>query len=161
MGASQSQSEPSTGAAHDERLAQWILPPNEARQLPTFTPSTLASSSSPSRLLTSIAGVVYDLTAFADEHPGGREVLDQFAGCDASDAFLEAMHPYEEVWEQMQDMRVGVLKAERGGTAAEEGGAAQVESKVSVDDRRRFRVLYGTQTGTAKSQAQRGGRSEW
>ena len=110
MGAEQSQG---NDPSFSDRLSQWSIPPHEAVQLPVFTPSTLATSAStPSPLLLAVAGVVYDLSSFADDHPGGREVLDAFVGRDATDTFIESMHPYEEVWEQMKDMRVGILRGE-------------------------------------------------
>ena len=37
-----------------------------------------------------ISGTVYDLTQFADDHPGGAELIHQYAGRDATSAFLDA-----------------------------------------------------------------------
>jgi cytochrome b involved in lipid metabolism len=54
----------------------------------------------------SVDGRWYDLTKWADEHPGGRHIIELFSGKDASDAFhslhsieahkrLERMHSVE------------------------------------------------------------------
>lgn len=42
-----------------------------------------------------IHGVVYDITAFHKEHPGGEEVLLQLAGQDATECFESVGHSNE------------------------------------------------------------------
>mmetsp|Transcript_91892 Transcript_91892/g.274179 ORF Transcript_91892/g.274179 Transcript_91892/m.274179 type:complete len:142 (-) Transcript_91892:36-461(-) len=37
-------------------------------------------------------GVVYDVTAFLPSHPGGPEIVEAVAGCDASAEFEDALH---------------------------------------------------------------------
>ena len=158
MGAEQSRTagEPVASSSpldNDPLLSPWTVPVDQRRALPTFTAASLASSSA---LLVSIAGCVYDIGEFADDHPGGREVLDHHRGKDATDAFLEALHPHE-VWEQMRGMRVGILVEEAAAAAtapqsAVTGSAQAADEQLrNVPTRRRCLVLYGTQTGTAKS----------
>ena len=171
MGAQQSQEDGAAASSADDGLSQWRVPTDERRRLPAMHPSAVASSSA---LLVAIAGVVYDLTSFADDHPGGREVLDAHRGQDATEAFIEAVHPYGAVWPQMKDMRVGVLREEGDDEGQQkEVAATKAEATSSVGDsqvsgsrhRRRCRVLYGTQTGSARSQqhsghTRRGGRHD-
>jgi cytochrome b involved in lipid metabolism len=54
--------------------------------------------------------VVYDIAAFASSHPGGSSVLFEYGGRDATEAFVNATHPYDDVWQQMRTMRVGRLQ---------------------------------------------------
>lgn len=44
------------------------------------------------RILTIIDGYVVDWSAFIDEHPGGREVLEDYIGRDATSAFEDVAH---------------------------------------------------------------------
>ena len=40
-----------------------------------------------------INNFVYDITDFINEHPGGKDILLQFIGTDASEFFNELHHP--------------------------------------------------------------------
>jgi cytochrome b involved in lipid metabolism len=42
-----------------------------------------------------IAGKVYDVSPFLDEHPGGIEVIMEYAGLDATSDFEDLPHPPE------------------------------------------------------------------
>ncbi|KAJ3042717.1 hypothetical protein HDV00_006774 [Rhizophlyctis rosea] len=55
----------------------------------TFTPASVAEHSKPSDLWIIVNGKVYDVTKFADEHPGGKKVLNKVAGKDASKEFAQ------------------------------------------------------------------------
>ncbi|KAF2215417.1 hypothetical protein CERZMDRAFT_3276, partial [Cercospora zeae-maydis SCOH1-5] len=55
-----------------------------------------------------VHGSVYDLTAFAPDHPGGVEILKECAGTDASEAYDYAGHS-DEAMQTLQKYRVGVL----------------------------------------------------
>ncbi|KAI2512454.1 hypothetical protein MHU86_1907 [Fragilaria crotonensis] len=54
-----------------------------------------------------IHGVVYDLTDFAEEHPGGAESVRVLAGQDGTEAFA-AIHN-QQIMDDFQDERIGVL----------------------------------------------------
>lgn len=56
-----------------------------------------------------IHGVVYDVTKYIIDHPGGAEVLIEAAGTDATEAFDSAGHS-EDAHEIMADFKVGTLK---------------------------------------------------
>ncbi|PFH31116.1 cytochrome b5 family heme/steroid binding domain-containing protein [Besnoitia besnoiti] len=55
-----------------------------------------------------IHGVVYDLTPVLDKHPGGVEVLMDYAGEDASDAFEDIGHSFS-ARRMTVGLEVGVL----------------------------------------------------
>ncbi|KAK1714154.1 cytochrome b5-like heme/steroid binding domain-containing protein, partial [Colletotrichum lupini] len=48
-----------------------------------------------------IHGVVYDITSFLPNHPGGKAILLKNAGKDASEAF-DAVHPVEVLEEYLR-----------------------------------------------------------
>lgn len=54
---------------------------------------------------------VYDVTKYLDDHPGGRAVLLEVAGQDATEAFEEIGHS-DEAREQLEPLYVGDLPAE-------------------------------------------------
>jgi len=56
-------------------------------------------------------GVVYDLTKFLDQHPGGSEVITVLAGKDSSEDFEDIGHS-EEARKQGKDYVVGVLEGQ-------------------------------------------------
>ena len=74
--------------------------------------AALSASRSSSRLLLCVHGVVYDVGEFASGHPGGREVLAQWTGRDATAAFSEAMHP-DDAWHDMKHMAVAAIHSDQ------------------------------------------------
>ena len=52
---------------------------------------------------------VYDVTSFLDEHPGGIDIIVEYAGLDATSAFEELPHPPYAV-EMLEQHVVGELK---------------------------------------------------
>lgn len=59
-----------------------------------------------------LAGKVFDVTEFIHHHPGSKELILQFAGADATEAFMQA-HSYVSYSEVLRYEQVGVLA---GGT---------------------------------------------
>jgi hypothetical protein len=87
------------------------LPPRiEDEQLPLYTWQQLGTHCHPSSLWLAIDGEVFDLTHFAQVHPGGREILMAHAGKDASAAFARAGHP-ELVQTLRRNYRIGRILA--------------------------------------------------
>ncbi|KAF6828244.1 alcohol dehydrogenase 2 protein [Colletotrichum plurivorum] len=72
-----------------------------------------------------IDGVVYDITEYADFHPGGMACLSANAGRDATEAFRKNHANHEEILQKMQGHVVGRLVATRPRTAR--GGAPVVQ----------------------------------
>ena len=56
-----------------------------------------------------VDGGVFDVTAWASEHPGGRTVLEQYAGRDITDAFAAYHGGDARVWARLEAMRAGAL----------------------------------------------------
>lgn len=63
------------------------------------------------QLLLLLTILVYDVTKYLDGHPGGKDVLREVAGTDATEAFEEVGHS-DEAREQLGPFYVGDLPAE-------------------------------------------------
>ncbi|KAG7311095.1 hypothetical protein JYU34_003960 [Plutella xylostella] len=85
-----------------------------------FTREQVAAHSQPGDAFIIIDNVVYDVTAFLDDHPGGAEVLLDNAGRDASDCFHDIGHS--------QDARDWMLQFRAGEVAAAERREVRVRS---------------------------------
>eukprot|EP00755_Sulcionema_specki_P001397 Sspe_Gene.116831::Locus_106755_Transcript_1_1_Confidence_1.000_Length_372::g.116831::m.116831 len=73
-----------------------------------FTLDDVAKHSSPSDCWVVINGMVYDVTRFAPDHPGGAELLYEWAGKDASETF-NSIHPPD-----YPEMHVGLPRGKLG-----------------------------------------------
>ena len=74
-----------------------------------------------------IHGVVYDVTAFAAEHPGGPELLTEWAGAAATEAFADA-HP-EGVAKIAETLGPAGLAAARKGLAGAKKAKAPTQAR--------------------------------
>ncbi|KAJ8736721.1 hypothetical protein PYW08_007377 [Mythimna loreyi] len=78
-----------------------------------FTREEVSQKNSKTETVFIIDNVVYDVTKFLDEHPGGHEVLVNVAGKDASEDFDDVGHSLD-AKELMQKYVVGeVVESER------------------------------------------------
>ena len=78
-----------------------------------FTREEVSKKTGKTETVFIIDNVVYDVTKFLDEHPGGHEVLVNVAGKDASEDFDDVGHSLD-AKELMQKFVVGeVVEAER------------------------------------------------
>ncbi|KAK1447445.1 cytochrome b5 [Colletotrichum melonis] len=59
-------------------------------------------------LWVSIRGRVYDVTKYADDHPGGIEVLKDVAGSDGTESFEYVGHS-EDAYKTLKEFQIGVL----------------------------------------------------
>lgn len=76
--------------------------------LPTFSAEQVRSHSSQSDLWMVVYNKVYDITEFANSHPGGVEVLLDCAGVDATEAFQDVGHS-QDAFEMLLPYLVGEL----------------------------------------------------
>jgi hypothetical protein len=77
------------GSAERSPRLPALLTPSE---LPSFTPEQVREHCDATSLWLIVDGEVLDLTEFAALHPGGRDVLLEYAGRDATVAFARAGH---------------------------------------------------------------------
>ncbi|XP_073830303.1 cytochrome b5 [Musca autumnalis] len=71
---------------------------------------TVKLHNTPSDLWVVIENKVYDLSKFRSEHPGGEETLDEVAGRDATQDFIDVGHS-QEAREMMKKYFIGDLAA--------------------------------------------------
>ncbi|KAJ1546655.1 hypothetical protein HK405_006934, partial [Cladochytrium tenue] len=83
-------------------------------RLPVKTVAELhADAAASGRLLVFVSGVAYDVSAFIDEHPGGRNFLASAVGKDATDSFNGAVYDHSSAARNlMASMRYAVIKGE-------------------------------------------------
>lgn len=86
------------------------------RALPSISQEELSQHGTPENAWVAIRGIVYDVSKFAKLHPGGRRILLEYAGKDATEAFA-TYHP-ETVLPRYANLQVGTLSS-----APEAGGA--------------------------------------
>ena len=73
-----------------------------------YSSEDVAKHASKDDLWVIIDGKVYDLTEYADEHPGGADALARNAGGDATTGFRGPQHP-SRVFDVVDDYLIGVL----------------------------------------------------
>ncbi|GMT27080.1 hypothetical protein PFISCL1PPCAC_28831, partial [Pristionchus fissidentatus] len=78
--------------------------------LPEMTEAEVAAHTEKDSLWCIIDGIVYDLTKFADEHPGGDQVLVEQAGQDATEPFNDVGHSAD-AREMAKEYAIGRLKS--------------------------------------------------
>lgn len=82
-----------------------------------FVQACACSTNCPSRVLVLIAGVVYDVSGFVDDHPGGRAMIMSGIGKDVTALFNGGVYAHSNAAHNLlSSMRVGVL---RGGGEVE------------------------------------------
>mmetsp|Transcript_8896 Transcript_8896/g.24955 ORF Transcript_8896/g.24955 Transcript_8896/m.24955 type:complete len:85 (+) Transcript_8896:86-340(+) len=74
----------------------------------TFTLAEVQQHNKPDDAWVIVDGVVYDVTNFADEHPGGKKILLAEAGKDASEKF-ELFHGGSVIDDFGPELKVGIV----------------------------------------------------
>jgi len=95
----------------------------------TFTYAEVAEHSTKKDIHVVIHGLVYDVSDFLDEHPGGEEVLLDVAGQDATEAFEDVGHS-DEAREILREHKIGVVE-KKPGDAAPKTTTASTSSSAS------------------------------
>lgn len=96
------------------------------RTLPTFTLAEVESHNSKKSCFVTLGNNVYDVTDFVDSHPGGADLVLDYAGKDIT-AILkdEASHEHSEAaYEVLDDSLVGFLATADGTTKSTQNGSA-------------------------------------
>lgn len=99
------------------------------RTLPTFTLAEVESHNSKSSCFVTLGRNVYDVTDFVDSHPGGGDLVLEYAGKDIGDILKdEASHAHSDAaYEVLDDSLVGFL------ASADANGAANGEATTNGD----------------------------
>ncbi|UNI16662.1 4-hydroxysphinganine ceramide fatty acyl 2-hydroxylase [Purpureocillium takamizusanense] len=86
-----------------------------SRTLPTFTRAEVESHASAASCFVAIGTKVYDVTDFVDDHPGGGDLLLQYAGKDVGDILKgPTSHPHSEAAHDVLDeLLAGLMVPEK------------------------------------------------
>lgn len=103
--------------AGPQLLSPQTAPPLDVLNLPSYTVEDLAKHSNRKDLWIVIEGLVYDVTEWQKQHPGGAAALLQYAGRDATDAASIAHEGKTKVAMKMQELCIGTCSAEFGSQA--------------------------------------------
>jgi len=82
---------------------------SKTEELPTYTPSEVSAKKSASDLWITHNSKVYDITAFINDHPGGPEIILQYAGKDVSQLMDEDHQHSIAAIDILQEYLVGSL----------------------------------------------------
>jgi len=105
----------------------WGVP---LEQLPVMEWDDYVDQTSNGRALVAVAGVVHDVTAFVNEHPGGRAMIRSGIGKDATAMFNGGVYFHSNAAHNLvSTMRVGVI---RGGMEVEIWKRSHQEAKDSI-----------------------------
>lgn len=73
-------------------------------------------------------GLVYNVSSYIDEHPGGEEVLQDVAGTDATELFNDIGHS-DDAHEILKTLRIGKLE---GGVVVEQKGVTSTGGSTEI-----------------------------
>ncbi|KAL4809263.1 hypothetical protein BDV18DRAFT_150753 [Aspergillus unguis] len=84
------------------------------RVLPTFTPAEIESHNSAKSCYVTLGNKVYDITSFVDDHPGGGDLVLEYAGKDVTEILRDPVsHDHSEsAYEILEDNLVGFIGTE-------------------------------------------------
>lgn len=91
------------------------------RTLPTFTRAEVESHNTEKSVYVTIQTKVYDVTDFVDDHPGGGDLIMEYAGKDVEEILKDGdSHPHSEAaYEVLDESLVGFVAPEKAVGAAE------------------------------------------
>ncbi|VDC07350.1 unnamed protein product [Peniophora sp. CBMAI 1063] len=115
--------------------------PQESRDLPVVSWKSFQEQAEKRPLLL-VAGFIHDVSAFLDEHPGGRHLLVKYIGKDASTAFFGGVYDHSNAAHNLLSMmRVGILH----------GGAPHGLEEKAVPPSQRLRVARNSELSSPYS----------
>ncbi|KAJ5167307.1 Ceramide very long chain fatty acid hydroxylase SCS7 [Penicillium canariense] len=93
------------------------------RVLPTFTPAEVESHNSTKSCYITIGRKVYDVTEFLEDHPGGGDLILDYAGKDVEEIMKdEISHEHSEAaYEILMDYHVGFISSDASGKSKASG----------------------------------------
>ncbi|PYH96750.1 cytochrome b5 [Aspergillus ellipticus CBS 707.79] len=99
------------------------------RILPSFTPAEIETHNSAKSCYVTLGSKVYDVTDFVDGHPGGDDLVLEYAGKDVTEILRdEASHTHSDsAYEILDEYHIGFVASESNGKAVN-GGAPQAQA---------------------------------
>ena len=106
-----------------------------SRTLPTFTRAEVEKHNSTNSCYVTIGSKVYDVTEFVDDHPGGGDLLLEYAGKDVEQILKDATsHPHSEAaYDVLDDSLVGFLSNGKQANGKAVNGAVSTGTDAAVE----------------------------
>ena len=119
------------------------------RVLPTLTPAEVEAHNNAKSCYVTLGSKVYDVTSFVDDHPGGGDLILEYAGKDVGEIMRDvASHEHSEAaYEILDDSLVGFLSTDPTSKKNNANGSAGIEMNGDANTR----VVYST-TGMANEE---------
>ncbi|KAK2751021.1 fatty acid alpha-hydroxylase [Myotisia sp. PD_48] len=97
-----------------------------ARTLPVFSQAELKKHSTSKSCYVSRGAKVYDVTSFLDDHPGGGDLILEYAGADISDIMSDTIshHHSETAYEILDEYHIGFVGSNPNGKPLHVNGSA-------------------------------------
>ncbi|KAF9885911.1 fatty acid alpha-hydroxylase [Aspergillus nanangensis] len=94
------------------------------RTLPTFTPAEVESHNNAKSCYVTVGSKVYDITSFVDDHPGGGDLVLEYAGKDVKEILRDPVsHEHSDAaYEILEDSLVGFVSPNAAGKDAISNG---------------------------------------
>lgn len=77
-----------------------------------YTLTYVSEHNTPNAMWIVIDGNVYNVSQYLDEHPGGEEIIAEYAGLDASEAFEDIGHS-DEAHDILKTLLIGKVRASK------------------------------------------------
>ncbi|KAH8434226.1 fatty acid alpha-hydroxylase [Aspergillus melleus] len=99
------------------------------RTLPTFTPAEVEFHNTSKSCYVTVGSRVYDVTSFVDDHPGGGDLILEYAGKDVKEILRDSVsHEHSEAaYEILEDSLVGFVASANGQSTSTNGTAETSE----------------------------------
>lgn len=106
-----------------------------SRTLPTFTTSEVESHNTAKSCYVTLGKNVYDVSDFLDSHPGGAELILEYAGKDVTDILKdESSHSHSETaYDVLDESLVGFLASGKASNGSAANGKAESTANGDVD----------------------------
>ncbi|KAB8202020.1 hypothetical protein BDV34DRAFT_159436 [Aspergillus parasiticus] len=90
------------------------------RTLPTFTSAEVESHNNAKSCYVTLGSKVYDITSFVDDHPGGGDLILEYAGKDVEEILRDAVsHEHSEAaYDILEDSLIGFIASDSTGKGA-------------------------------------------
>ncbi|KAL1963604.1 hypothetical protein VTN77DRAFT_8049 [Rasamsonia byssochlamydoides] len=98
-----------------------------AKTLSTFTEAEVRAHNSAKSCYVTLGSKVYDVTEFLNDHPGGADLILEYAGADVKEILRDAVsHEHSEAaYEILEDYHVGFVTSEAGSKPTANGGVTE------------------------------------
>lgn len=120
------------------------------RVLPTLTPAEVESHNNAKSCYVTLGSKVYDITSFVDDHPGGGDLILEYAGKDVEEIMRDVVsHEHSEAaYEILDDSLVGFLSFAPASKENNANGDANTGDSTATEN---TQVVYET-TGMSKEE---------